>query len=236
MGGERLDSAAARLKERRCRLSVLLPCFACSYPAWRLLAERYRTTERQRRDQRGSRKKPPVAAIDFVHQSGFVERPLLAAEITGSGAALADFDGDGDLDAYIVQSGSLYPLGDPRRLPVTGNRLYFNRGDGYFDAAPDANGAADTGYGMGVAAGDFDNDGDVDLYVTNVGANVLLRNNGEGRFRGCHRPLPVSGIRAGAPVLVSSRFRRRRRSRSVRRQLHQLDVGRSSSNATSATR
>ena len=119
--------------------------------------------------------------IDFVHQSGFVERPLLP-EITGSGAALADFDGDGDLDAYIVQSGSLYPLGDPRRLPVTGNRLYFNRGDGYFDAAPDANGAADTGYGMGVAAGDFDNDGDVDLYVTNVGANVLLRNNGEGRF------------------------------------------------------
>ena len=114
--------------------------------------------------------------IDFRHVSGFRDRPLLP-EITGSGATLADLDGDGDLDAYLVQSGSLYPDGSP-----TGNRLYINRGDGFFDEAPDANGAADTGYGMGVAAGDYDNDGDVDLYVTNVGANVLLRNDGRAGF------------------------------------------------------
>ena len=114
--------------------------------------------------------------IDFRHISGFRERPLLP-EITGSGAALADFDGDGDLDAYLVQSGSLYPDAAP-----VGNRLYFNRGDGRFDEAPGANGAADSGYGMGVAAGDYDNDGDVDIYVTNVGRNALFRNDGGGRF------------------------------------------------------
>ena len=119
--------------------------------------------------------------VDYRHQSGFAERPLLP-EITGSGAALADLDGDGDLDAYIVQSGSLYPPGHLDRSGTVGNRLYFNRGDGTFAAAPEGNGAADTGYGMGVAAGDFDDDGDVDLYVTNVGPNVLLRNDGSGKF------------------------------------------------------
>ena len=120
--------------------------------------------------------------LDFQHRSGFRERPLLP-EITGSGAALADLDGDGDLDAYIVQSGSLYPPGDPRHGDPVGNRLYFNRGDGTFVAAPESDAAADTGYGMGVAAGDYDDDGDVDLYVTNVGPNVLLRNDGTGNFK-----------------------------------------------------
>ena len=117
--------------------------------------------------------------ITYVHQSGFTGRPLLP-EITGSGAALADLDGDGDLDAYIIQSGSLYPQEPGTVLP--GNELYLNRGDGVFDKVPDGGGAGDTGYGMGVAAGDYDNDGDVDLYVTNVGANALLRNDGGGRF------------------------------------------------------
>ena len=117
--------------------------------------------------------------ITYVHQSGFAGRPLLP-EITGSGAALADLDGDGDLDAYIIQSGSLYPQRPGATLP--GNELYLNRGDGVFDKVADGGGAADAGYGMGVAAGDYDNDGDVDIYVTNVGANVLLRNDGTGRF------------------------------------------------------
>ena len=117
--------------------------------------------------------------ITYFHQSGFAGRPLLP-EITGSGAAFADLDGDGDLDAYIVQSGSLYPQSPGSDLP--GNELYLNRGDGVFDKVADGGGAADTGYGMGVAAGDYDNDGDVDLYVTNVGANALLKNDGTGRF------------------------------------------------------
>ena len=112
--------------------------------------------------------------LDFRHVSGAAGKYLLP-EITGSGAALADVDGDGDLDAYLVQSGSLDPHG-PRHV----DRLYLNDGDGRFrpgPAIPDGD-----GYGMGVAAGDYDNDGDVDLYVTNVGPNVLLRNDGGGTF------------------------------------------------------
>ena len=114
--------------------------------------------------------------LNFVHQSGFTGQHLVPQIVSG-GAALADVDGDGDLDAYLVQSG---------QIPSTGanvaNRLYLNRGDGYFDEAPADSGTDDRGYGMGVAAGDYDNDGDVDLYVTNYGPNVLLRNDGTGRF------------------------------------------------------
>ena len=112
--------------------------------------------------------------IDFQHVSGF-EGNYRIPEITGSGAALADLDGDGDLDAYIVQSGSLVGASPAK------DQVYFNRGDGYFEIGePPPDGE---GYGMGVAAGDYDNDGDVDLYVTNIGANLLLQNDGKGNFR-----------------------------------------------------
>ena len=120
-----------------------------------------------------------IRGITFHHQTGFAGRHLLP-EIVGSGAALADFDGDGDLDAYLVQSGSLYDL-EPG-VERLANRLYINRGDGFFEEAENANGAGDQGYGMGVAVGDYDNDGDVDLFVTNVGPNVLYRNDGHGNF------------------------------------------------------
>ncbi|MCS5568018.1 MAG: CRTAC1 family protein [Pseudomonadales bacterium] len=120
-----------------------------------------------------------VRGITFHHQTGFAGRHLLP-EIVGSGAALADFDGDGDLDAYLVQSGSLYDLEPGVEQPA--NRLYINRGDGSFEEAENAHGADDRGYGMGVAAGDYDNDGDIDLFVTNVGPNTLYRNDGHGNF------------------------------------------------------
>ena len=115
--------------------------------------------------------------LHFDHVSGFAGQPLLP-EITGSGAALADIDGDGDLDAYLVQAGSLH---EDAPSPKPRNRLFLNEGGRFVEAA-DAHGADDAGYGMGVAAGDYDNDGDIDLYVTNVGPNVLYRNDGNGHF------------------------------------------------------
>jgi hypothetical protein len=63
-----------------------------------------------------------------------------------------------------------------------GNQLFRNRLEGSFDDVTAESGAEDRGYGMGAAAGDYDNDGDMDLYVTNRGPNVLLRNDGESRF------------------------------------------------------
>ncbi len=119
-----------------------------------------------------------IRGVDFTHHSGFEGRPMMP-EMIGGGAALADLDGDGDLDLYLVQSGRV-----DRMLPAeqSQNHLYLNRGDGYFHRVEDAAGAGDRGYGMGVAAGDYDNDGDIDLYVTNLGSNVLLQNDGAGQF------------------------------------------------------
>jgi len=117
------------------------------------------------------------SGIRFVHQSGHRDTFYLP-EIIGGGAALFDMDNDGDLDLYLVQSGNLFAPGDTQG----GNRLYRNRGDGTFDDVTAGSGADVPGYGMGVAAGDFDNDGNVDLYVTNYGRNVLLKGDGHGHF------------------------------------------------------
>ena len=116
-----------------------------------------------------------LRGLNFRYDSGHSDRYLLP-EIMGGGAALADLDNDGDLDAYLVQGGKVVSENRP------GNQLFLNRGDGHFTAVADAGGAGDTGYGMGVATGDYDNDGDVDLYVTNLGPNALLRNRGNGEF------------------------------------------------------
>jgi enediyne biosynthesis protein E4 len=125
------------------------------------------------------------SGLVFHHRSGHDERHLFP-EIMGGGAALFDMDNDGDLDAYLVQSGSLVKNNNtPTAQDIdAGNQLFRNNGNGRFKNVTPNSGAADTGYGygMGVAAGDYDNDGDVDLYVTNVGPNVMLRNDGDGRF------------------------------------------------------
>src|SRR2546426_4533026 len=115
------------------------------------------------------------AGVGFVHSSGHKTKYYLP-EIMGGGAALFDMDNDGFLDLYLVQSGSLFEESSG------GNRLYRNRGDGTYEDVTDRSGAGVRGYGMGVAAGDFDNDGFTDLYVTNLGKNVLLRNDGHGHF------------------------------------------------------
>ena len=128
-----------------------------------------------------------AAGIDFVHVNG-ASGELRMSEILGPGAALFDFDDDGDLDVYIVQGRT--PSG-PAAVPGrSGDRLYRNdlevRADGTrtlrFTDVTRGSGLDGRSYGMGVAAGDVDNDGRVDLYRTGLGPNQLFRNEGGGRF------------------------------------------------------
>ncbi len=117
------------------------------------------------------------SGISFEWKSGH-ERRHYFPEIMGGGAALFDMDEDGDLDAYLVQAGGI--LQPPEERPT--NQLFENRGRGEFEDVSAGSGAGDRGYGMGVAAGDVDDDGRTDLYVTNVGPNALLRNVAPGEF------------------------------------------------------
>ncbi len=117
------------------------------------------------------------SGLDFVHRSGHDGQRYLLPESVSGGGALVDVDGDGFLDAYLVQA---FEAADGSGgLP--GNRLYLNVPDGdggrRFQDVTAGSGTGDRGYGMGVATADYDADGDLDLYVTNVGPNVLLRND-----------------------------------------------------------
>ncbi len=123
-----------------------------------------------------------ASGLDFVHFNG-MSGEFYFAEMMGGGAALFDADGDGDLDLYLVQGGVLPTSADIGE----GGRLYRNQlvptEELRFIDVTEESGLAVVGaggYGMGVTAGDFDNDGRVDLYVTALGSNRLLRNFGEG--------------------------------------------------------
>jgi len=118
------------------------------------------------------------ADIHFKHTNGKTEHRHVI-ETMGSGAVFFDYDNDGDLDLYVVDSGYVPGTTD---LPASGNVLYRNDGDGHFTDVTAASGTRDTGYGMAASAADYDKDGDQDLYVANFGADVLYRNNGDGTF------------------------------------------------------
>ncbi len=118
--------------------------------------------------------------IRFLHDAGD-EGNLSLPEITGSGGGFFDADGDGDLDIYLLQGGR--PADPPGPRPeAPGNILYLQGSDGRFTDASAGSGTADTGYGMGLAAADYDGDGRTDLFVTNYGPDRLFRNLGAGRF------------------------------------------------------
>ena len=129
------------------------------------------------------------SGIDFVHDPTISGEYFLPEEI-GSGLALIDVDGDGDLDLYLVDGGRHCGTEIGELRP---NVLYRNDGDWRWTDVTAESGTGDTGYGMGVAAADYDNDGDQDLFITNVGRNVLLRNDGTGRFEDVTAAAGVAG-------------------------------------------
>jgi len=119
-------------------------------------------------------------------------------ETMGGGVAAFDYDNDGWVDLFFTNGAKL----DPRIVERAGprkkearfwNRLYKNNGDMTFRDVTHSTGLAGKGYAMGVATGDFDNDGNVDLYVTNFGSNELYRNNGDGTFTDLAASLGVEG-------------------------------------------
>ena len=134
-----------------------------------------------------------AAGIDFVHSDG--PRSSLLPEDMGSGAGFADYDNDGDLDLYVVNNPG--PLKTEISSKSPGNILYRNNGDGAFTDVTERSGVGDRGHGMGCVFGDYDNDGDLDLYVTNYGPNVLYRNNGDSTFSDVTKEAGVGDERWG---------------------------------------
>ncbi len=119
------------------------------------------------------------AGVVLMNVSGGAEKRYII-ETTGAGACFFDYDSDADMDLYVVNGATLETVGhtNPAR-----NTLYRNDGNGRFSDVGAQAGVAHNGWGGGCSAGDYDNDGDPDLYVTNYDANVLYRNDGGGKFR-----------------------------------------------------
>jgi hypothetical protein len=124
------------------------------------------------------------AGIDFRHSFGDFELTNIV-EGTGAGAMFFDYDNDGFLDIYFVNSAWLKAVNDNRGRKLRGtlsNKLYRNKGDGAFEDTTAVAGVGDMSPSFGCSSADFDQDGDLDLFVLNYGPNVLYRNNGNGTF------------------------------------------------------
>ena len=121
---------------------------------------------------------PTISGITWKHTAGKSSEKYLP-ETTGAGCAFLDYDNDGWMDIYLVNSGKcdFYSPNPPLR-----NALYRNNRNGTFTDVTDKAGVAAGGYGQGVAVGDYDGDGFPDIYVTQYGRNILYHNNGDGTF------------------------------------------------------
>jgi enediyne biosynthesis protein E4 len=143
--------------------------------------------------------KPP-RGVDFVLQNSPTPQKYLIETMSG-GIALLDYNNDGLLDIFVVNGGHIRsPMTTPetfdRHDPRYWNRLYRQNRDGTFTDVTEQAGLANAGdgnYGMGVAVGDFDNDGYPDLYVTSYGKNILYHNNGNGTFTDVTAKAGVAG-------------------------------------------
>ena len=138
-----------------------------------------------------------TSGIHFRHMASHTSKKYLP-ETMGAGVALFDYDNDGRLDIFLVNGA---PLADPtpkgtipqKNGPQSWNRLYRQKADGGFEDVTEKAGLQGAGYGMGVAVGDYDNDGYEDLYVTAYGGNKLYHNNGDGTFTDVTAQAGVAG-------------------------------------------
>ena len=136
------------------------------------------------------------SGLVFTHVNGASPDKHLA-EIMGSGGLFFDFDNDGWIDVFLVDGGS---KADPRVSGTARHGLFHNRGNGSFEDVTANSGIRHLAYGMGACAGDYDNDGLTDLYVTtNDGPNVLYRNRGNGAFTDI-----TTTARVGSPLWSTS--------------------------------
>jgi hypothetical protein len=136
--------------------------------------------------------------INFHHTDGNSGQYYLV-EFAASGLATFDYDNDGLMDIYFVSGVPLRGAGP--EAPRGGNRLYRNLGDWRFEDVTAKAGVGAAGYGVGVTAGDYNNDGHQDLYVSNFGPKVLYRNNGDGTFSDVSQAAGVTnGDQLGAGV------------------------------------
>lgn len=123
------------------------------------------------------------AGLDFKHQiaDGRMDNIM---ESDGAGGCVLDYDGDGFMDVYLVNSGPAPVLSNaPKGVERWPNRLFRNRGDGTFEDVTTQAGIAGTGFGTTAVSADYDNDGDADLVVVNFGGLILYRNEGNGVFK-----------------------------------------------------
>ena len=130
----------------------------------------------------------PEAGLDLRFVYGDEKSKQYIMEVNGSGVALVDYDGDNLLDAFLV-NGSTFG----ENSTEAESRLYRNQGDGRFEDVTAEAGVGRSGWGTGVCAGDYDNDGATDLYVAYWGANALYRNSGEGGFKEVAESAGVAG-------------------------------------------
>ena len=130
------------------------------------------------------------AGLNAKNTFGGVDTKKYILETTGTGVAIFDYDNDGWPDIFIVNGTT---LDGSSAGPVPSNHLYRNNHDGTFTDVTEQAGLVHTGWGQGVCAGDYDNDGNRDLYVTYYGKNVLYHNNGNGTFTDVSEKAHVAG-------------------------------------------
>jgi enediyne biosynthesis protein E4 len=184
------------------RFSLCLPLIAlAAWLCFKASSSSERSSENSNQQSKTSVAKftdvTTALGVSFQHVASHTAKHYLP-ETMGSGVALFDYDNDGRLDIFLVNGA---PISDPtpkgaipqKTGPKDWNRLYHQKADGTFEDVTERAGLQGVGYGMGVAVGDYDNDGYEDLYVTAYGGNKLYHNNGDGTFTDVTEKAGVGG-------------------------------------------